>query len=220
VEVFAIDMAPDVPTATWVGVIPHAPGVLGNAVAPLPDGGIIATNFMSLEDPSAVEKVLAGEATGNVKEWHAGRGWEDVPGTECCSANGVDISPDGRWVFVNAWATNKVIRVSRGRTPFQRDELAVAFMPDNVKWSHGRVLVTGQTGDAATVLAGVSAGPTYDAGLKVIAVDPETLAVEELVDFSEPGGFGTAATAIQVEDEIWVSSARSDRIAYFKGALA
>ena len=143
-----------------------------------------------------------------------------MPGTECCSANGVDISPDGRWVFVNAWATNKVIRVSRGRTPFQRDELAVAFMPDNVKWSHGRVLVTGQTGDAATVLAGVSAGPTYDAGLKVIAVDPETLAVEELVDFSEPGGFGTAATAIQVEDEIWVSSARSDRIAYFKGALA
>jgi hypothetical protein len=217
VEVFEIDVTGAQPVATWVGMILHETGVWGNAVAPLPDGGIVATNFMNIDDPKAMDKVIAGEVTGNVKEWHPGGGWVDLPGTECCSANGVDISPDGSWVFVNSWATGRVIRVSRGRSPVQRQEIEVPLLPDNVKWSpRGRVLVTGQTSDAATVFAGVEAGPTYDIGLKVLSIDPDSLEVETLLSFDEPGGFGTAATALEVDDTIWISTAHGDRIAYFR----
>ena len=217
IEVFEIDVTGPIPRATWVGVILHEKGVLGNAVAPLPDGGIVATNFMSTDDPAAFDTVLAGGVTGNVKEWRAGAGWKDVPGTECCSANGVDVSPDGAWVYVNSWATNRVLRVSRDRTPIQRDEVVVDILPDNIKWSvGGRLLITGQTSDATTVFAGVHSKRTYDVGLKVLSIDPETLVVDELLSFSEPDGFGTASTALEVDGTIWVGSARADRIAYFR----
>jgi hypothetical protein len=217
VEVFEIDATGDRPVAAWVGVIHLDTGVLGNAVAPLPGGGIVATNFMSLEDPGAFDDVLAGRPTGNLKEWHPETGWEDVPGTECCAANGVDVSPDGAWCFVNSWAVNRVLRVSRGRTPVQRDEVQLSILPDNVKWTErGRLLVTGQESDATTVFAGVRAGPTYDVSLKVIAIDPDTLAVDELLRFSEPGGFGTASTALDVDGTIWVGTARGDRLAAFR----
>jgi hypothetical protein len=217
IEVFSIDATGEIPSATWIGVIPYEAGVLGNAVTPLADGGLLATNYMSMDDPTALDKVLTGEDTGNVKEWHPGSGWADVPGTECCSANGVDASPDGEWCFVNAWATKRFVRVSRGTANVDRDELEVPILPDNVKWTpSGRVLITGQESDAKTVLEGVHAGATYDVALRVIAIDPETLAHEELFRFEDPGGFGTAATALEVGDAIWVSSARSDRIARFR----
>jgi hypothetical protein len=217
VEVFEIDGSGEVPHATWVGVIPHERGVWGNAVAPLADGGIVATNFMSTEDPGAAAKVIAGEVTGNLKEWHPGGGWEDVPGTGCCSANGVDVSPDGRWCFINEWTNRKVLRVSRGAAEVRREEVELPILPDNVKWSpDGRLLVTGQEKDAATVFAGVTAGPTYDVALRVFSIDPESLAAEELLRFEQPGGFGTAATALEVDGTLWVSSARADRIAAFR----
>ena len=76
---FSIDAAGEIPSATWIGAIPYEAGVLGNAVTPLADGGLLATNFMSMEDPTALDKMLAGEDTGNVKEWHPGSGWADVP---------------------------------------------------------------------------------------------------------------------------------------------
>lgn len=217
VEVFEIDSTGGMPKAAWVGVIPYRQGVWGNAVTPLADGGLLATNFMSTEDPEAPNKVLAGEVTGNVHEWQPDRGWSDVPGTECCSANGVDASPDGGWCFVNVWANKRVLRVTRGGNTAERREVELPILPDNVKWApSGRILVTGQEGDAGTIFAGVSSGATYDAPLRVIAIDPESLEFEELFRFEQPGGFGTAATALEVGDSIWVSSARSDRIAVFR----
>jgi hypothetical protein len=218
VEVFSIDATGEIPSATWIGVIPYRQGVLGNAVTPLAGGGILATNYMSTEDPDALAKVLAGEDTGNVHEWHPDSGWADVPGTEVCSANGVDASPDGKWCFVAAWATRRFVRVSRGAATVARDEIDVpSILPDNVKWApSGRVLVTGQESDAKTVFDGVYSSATYDVPLRVFAIDPESLEAEELFRFEQPGGFGTAATALEVGESIWVSSARSDRIAVFR----
>jgi hypothetical protein len=218
IEVFEIDATGSAPRAAWVGVIPLPKGVWGNAVALLADGGLLATNFMSTEDPEAVSKVLAGEDSGNVMEWHPGGDWVDVPGTECCSPNGVDVSGDGEWIYIDAWSPKRVIKVSRGRTPVERTEIDVPLLPDNIKLTPRGLLVTGQTSDAATVFEGIGAGPTFDVGGKVLSIDPDTLAAEELLSFDDPGGFGTAATALEIDGTIWVSSARSDCLTYFEPA--
>jgi hypothetical protein len=217
IEVFEIDATASTPSATWVGMIPLQKGVWGNAVAALADGGIVATNFMSTEDPEAVNKVLAGEVTGNIQEWHAGQGWTDLPGTECCSPNGLEISRDERWLYVCSWSPRKVLKISRGQSEVERSEIDVPLMPDNIKWGpSGRLFVTGQTEDAKTVFAGISAGATHDAGLKVLGIDGDTLDWEELLTFAEPGGFGTASTALEAGNTIWIGSARADRVAYFQ----
>ena len=46
-------------------------------------------------------------------------------------------------------------------------------------------------------------------------MDPDTLAVRELVRLDDEH-FGTASTALWVDDELWIASARNDSIAYLR----
>jgi hypothetical protein len=217
IEIFSVDARGGRPTFTWVGAIPQAPKVWGNAVAPLPDGGLAATNYLDLDDPDAFDKVYAGEVTGNLKEWHLDSGWEDVPGTECSTPNGVEVSPDGNWYFINSWSTSKVIRVSRGKERVERDEVSVDILPDNTKWGpEGRVLVTGQDETPLGVFERFRVEDICNIPLQVLAIDPATLEVEVLVELDHDE-FGTASTALVIGDDVWVGSARSDRIACFRG---
>jgi hypothetical protein len=212
VEVFEVDVSGDRPRLTWVGAIPQAPGVWGNAVAALPDDGIVVTNYLDLGDPDAFAKVFAGEVTGNLKEWFPGKGWSDVPGSECSSPNGVGVSPDGRHYFVNSWSTHTVIRLARDGS--RRDEAEVDFLPDNVKWSDdGRVLVAGQVGTAEEVFAEVDTIAVCPRAFGVAAIDPETLEVESVLA-AAPEHFGLAATAIEVDDALWISNARGTSVAF------
>jgi hypothetical protein len=218
IEVLEVDATGPEPRVTWVGAIVQAPGVWGNAVTPLPDGGIAATNYLDLRDPNAFDKVFAGEITGNLKEWHPGTGWEDVPGSELCAPNGVEVSPDGRWYFVASWVPRMLVRLSRGKDPIEKETVNVGLLADNVKWSpDGYLLVTGQDGMPAEVFAEVDAKDVCNFPFHVVKIHPQTLATEEIVRVKHDV-FGTATTALVIGDELWVGSARSDRIAYFAPA--
>jgi hypothetical protein len=218
IEVFEVDARPDRPKVAWIGAILQAPGVCGNAVAPLPDGGIVSTEFMNFGDPEAYDKLYAGADSGNIKEWHPGRGWEDVPGTECGAANGVDVSADGRWCYIASWSTKKLIRVSRGAAEVQRDEVPLGFLADNVKFQpDGSIVVAGQDADPEEFMEQFFSQATVEVGGRVVSVDPQTLAVSELVNL-EGQDVGTAATALEINGELWISSSRGDRIAYLSRA--
>lgn len=219
IEVFTVDASGDgEPTLTWVGAVIQDTGVWGNAVAPLPDGGIVVTNYLDLGDPTAADKVLAGEVTGNLKEWHTGEGWTDVPGSEICAPNGVEVSPDGRWYFVCSWSPKQFARISRGMEPVQRDVIDVDFLADNVKWSaDDTLLVAGQRSTAEEVFLTYTDIDIGNFPVAVVEIDPETLAVRDLVRL-EHEIFGCASTGIYVGDDLWVGSARSDRIAWFTPA--
>jgi WD40 repeat protein len=214
IEVFEVDATEDHPSVSWVGAVLQDTNVWGNAVAHLPDGGIVATNYLSLVDPAAFDKVYSGLVTGNLKEWHPGGGWEDVPGSEFSAPNGVEVSPDGRWYFVNSWSTRTFVRLSRGTTPVQRDRIDVDFLPDNVKWSSdGQVLITGQVSEPAEVFDGFNSRDICNYPLIVLKIDPDTLRAVELARYSHER-FGTASTALEVGDELWISSPRSDCVAF------
>ena len=106
IEVFEVDARGTTPALTWIGCA-VAPDPIGlNSVVPLPEGGFIATNFRPRgADDSARAKMLAGENNGELWEWHAGRGWTQVPGSQAAGANGVEVSKDGRWLYVAAWGS-------------------------------------------------------------------------------------------------------------------
>ena len=213
IEVFEIDATG--PTVTWIGAIVQDTNVWGNAVVALPDGGVVVTNYLDLTDTEAFDKVFGGRPTGNLKEWHAGTGWEDVPGSECCAPNGVNVSADGRWLYMNSWATRRFIRLSRGIADVRRDEVPIGFLTDNVKWSEdgASILIAGQASEPPTVFAAYDGQPIANFRVGAARIDPTTLAVEVLVD-GEYDGYGTAATALEVDGQLWLSNARGDRIAY------
>jgi hypothetical protein len=210
VEMFIVDARLSTPTLTWVGCVVAPDTVQLNSVAGLPDGGVIVTNF-SGRGASAVPmtRVMAGENSGDLWEWHPGGTWTKVPGTDVSGANGVEISSDGKWLYIGAWGNQAVVRVSRGQTPLKRDSVPVGFRVDNLRFgADGLLLATGQ-GAVANAMQ-VEGGTSH-----VEELDPKNLSHKKLLDYSNTKAFGMGTTAVRIGSNLWVGSAVGDRIAIF-----
>ena len=205
VEVFEVDARPQTPVLTWIGcaVAPEPIGL--NSVRGLPDGGFVATNFLPRgTDPARMKVMQSGEKNGELWEWHTASGWQKVPGSEAAGANGLEISNDGRLFFVAAWGSQSFFRLSRGQTPVKRDEVPLGFRVDNIRWARdGSILAAGQGG-----------APNAQASI-VVKINPETLAVREVVRHPNSQVFGAGTVAVEIGNQLWVGSFRGDRIAIF-----
>jgi hypothetical protein len=205
IEVFEFDGRPRQPTLTWIGCA-VAPDPIGlNSVVGLPDGGFITTNFSPRgSDAAARARMMTGENNGEVWEWHTTTGWKIVPGSESAGPNGLEISKDGKWLYIGGWGSQSFIRLSRGQTPIKKDSVPVGFRVDNLRWAaDGMLLAAGQGGTAPSQTS------------NVVKVDPTTLKFQELVRHTNIDGFGVSTVAIQIGKELWLGSARGDRIAIF-----
>jgi hypothetical protein len=209
VEIFEVDARGKTPSLTWIGcaVAPEPIGL--NEVVPLPDGGFAATNFLARSGPGADRtKMMAGEKNGEIWEWHTGKGWKMIPGSEAAGANGLEVSKDGKWLYVAAWGSQSFFRLSRGQTPPKRDEIPLGFRVDNVRWAaDGSLLAAGQGGAAP------GSQTTH-----VVKINPTTLKAQEIVKQPYSDSFGAGTVAVEVGKEIWVGSFRGDRIARFPAA--
>ena len=216
IEVFEIDVRPSTPAFAWIGCVVAPEDVTLNAVAPLPDGGFVATNPYNRKIPNARNRAGAGEVSGEVREWQAGRGWTIVAGSESAGPNGIEVSRDGKWMYINMWPAKKMMRLSRGESPVKKDVLDVPFHPDNIRWqADGTLLSAGH--DAATMERATQCLRTTcsDAAAKVVRWDPKTLKVQEVVNYPSDDVFFGATAALQVGKEIWIGSVRGDRIARY-----
>jgi hypothetical protein len=199
IEVFELDTRPGTPTLKWVGCAVAADPIGLNSVRGLPDGGFIASNFLPRGGAqAATQRMMAGEKNGELWEWHTASGWQKVPGSEAAGANGLEMSADGKTLYVAAWGSQSFFRLSRGATPPKRDEIPLGFRVDNIRWARdGSILAAGQ-GDGGTV---------------VVKVDPRTLAVKDVLKRPAGNGFGAGTVAVEVGSFYWVGSFAGDRIA-------
>src|SRR5215469_6287486 len=78
-------------------------------------------------------RMMAGQNNGEVWEWHASTGWKIVPGSEGAGPNGLEISKDGKWLYIGGWGSQSFIRLSRGQTPIKKDSVPVGFRLDNLR---------------------------------------------------------------------------------------
>ena len=177
------------PVLTWVGCA-VAPETLGlNAVVALPDGGFATTSYW----------------TGDVWEWHTTSGWASVPGSEDTAPNGLEISADGQWFYIAGWSEEKVTRLSRGRTPVEKDVVKIGFRPDNLRMApDGSMFATGHRDFQL---------PSESSN--VATIDPDTLEFSVIFRHPSIDGFAAATTAVQVGNEIWLGTNRGEMIAYF-----
>ncbi len=198
IEIFELDTRPETPVATWLGCA-IAPDPIGlNSVRGLSDGGFITTNFLSrTSTPEATQRMREGEQNGELWEWHTATGWQRVPGSEAAGANGLELSADGRTLYVAAWGTQSFFRLSRGATPPRRDEVPLGFRVDNIHWARdGSLLAVGQA----------------QQGWKAVKVDPDTLAVRDVLVQADSPEFNAGTAAVEVGDMLWVGSFRGNRI--------
>jgi hypothetical protein len=208
VEVFHLNAAQG--AAEWVGCVIMPAGANPNSVAAVPGGGFVVTKFLDNGDKEAFQHVLAGQINGVVYLWAPGKGFSEVPGTQLSGDNGIVVSPDAKWLFVNAYGTHEIYRVplpGHGNDKGKRSSVKVDFSPDNLRWAPGgKIFVTGQFIDPQH-LDGPLAWAT-------VLLDPQTLKTTPVV--KEPGfaEFSGATSAVEVDHTLWFGTFRGNRIAY------
>ncbi|MGE0388248.1 MAG: SMP-30/gluconolactonase/LRE family protein [Gammaproteobacteria bacterium] len=209
VEFFELDATAEVPALTWVGCLPMPKGVDLNSIAALPDGGLLLTRFRG--EHESIDDILAGKANGAVYTWRPGGAVTEIPGSAVAGANGIEVSADGRRMFVAAWAGRELVRFDRGSQLAGRKSVKLDFMPDNLRWApDGSLLVAGQN----AMVKGAEAGHVQPKGWAVVRVDPETLEVTPLLRDDGTSPLQGVASALQVGDRIWLGSFQSDRIGH------
>ena len=199
IEVFDVDTGGSTPVFTWLGCA-IAPDPIGlNSVRGLPDGGFIATNFLARGiTPEARQRMLNGEKNGELWEWHTAAGWRKIPGSEASGANGLEMSADGRMLYVAAWGSKSFFTLARGTTTAERKEVPLGFRVDNIRFAHdGSLLATGQ-GDNSS---------------DIVKIDPKTLKVTKILHRPDDASFRAGTVAVEIGDRLWVGSYMGDRIA-------
>src|SRR5690349_19447495 len=185
IEVFELDARPQTPVLTWIGCAIAADPIGLNSVRGLSDGGFIASNFLPRGGPpAATQRMMTGEKNGELWEWHTASGWQKVPGSEAAGANGLEMSEDGKTLYVAAWGSQSFFRLSRGAATPVRDEIPLGFRVDNIRWAR----------DGAILAAGQGAGETV-----VVKVNPRTLAVTQILKRPGQNGFNGGTVAVEVD---------------------
>ena len=216
VEVFKLKAGAATPTLTWVGCVAYPAGVSGNGVAALPGGAFAASNFMSTNDPTAADKLMAGQPEGGMLIWRPKTGWEDVPETAAISAdNGVAASADGKQLFVAGWGDETVVRLPLNGKSGRRAVIKTGFHTDNLRWgSDGFLYASGQRDTLANLWAcAPNTRQRCTSPFSVLRIDPATLQTREVI--RHPGGptFGAGSTALRIGAEYWIGTPHGDRIA-------
>ncbi len=219
VEAFDVDLTKGAPKIAWVGCVVAPPKFWPDAVAALPDGGMIVTSLWDPTDPNRVQKLSNGEVVGALDEWHAGKGWSPVPGSEGMSGpNGVIVSPDGKTVFIGVWSGHNITRIKLGGGKPEVKSVPTKILTDNVRWSpdHKTVYAGGQDATVKQVLECFeSSKENCDVPFKIYAMDPESMKLKDLVPSGVYGVLGAGTGAIRNGNELWVSTFRADRIGIF-----
>ena len=202
VHVFELDVNGERPSTTWIGCVEAPERILLNSIVPLPGGGFLASHFYERGPNSAAarERALAGGITGELWQWHPRTGWSKVPGSEGSGLNGVEVSADGQWVYFGEWGAQTFSRMRLRGGARDRETIKLDFRPDNVHWApDGLLLLAGHT----------------DTGSNVVKIDPTTLRVTELIRRPDTEVFRHGTAAVEVNNEIWLSTSRGDRIAIY-----
>ena len=190
----------------WRGCV-LAPGRLNDVVL-LSDGGLLATQMMSL----AAQGPGDPEDVGFALRWSPERGIEQVPGSEMRLPNGLEVSADESTLFLNSTLGEGLRRIDLGSGEITgRIELAPL---DNSTWApDGRLLIAqlfAEETQEFIACQGLREGACPIA-FQIVAVDPETLETEVRFDSAgSPMGGGTVG--LQLGDELFIGSFAGDRL--------
>jgi hypothetical protein len=105
------------------------------------------------------------------------------------------------------------MRLSRGKTPPERQEIPLGFRVDNVRWERdGMLLVAGQGEPGGAV----TRGGTGNLSMSIIGrIDPKTMIYKTIVSQPTNDRLNAATVAIHIGNELWAGSFRGDRIARY-----
>lgn len=225
IEIFSVEAGAAEPRFTWTGCILMPAGLAANSVATFSDGTILVT---VLTHPGrTIADFWRGENTGAVYSWTPGASsFRRLPGTELPGNNGLETSRDDSEFFVIAFGWRSVVVFSRADPshPLRR-ATAPGFMPDNIHWVDGKLLLAGMQydepacGGIRKIINGKADEMRCHRGYTVAQLDSDSMEYS-LVAYAEPDqDFNGVSAASIVGGELWLASYQSDRVAWRKRPL-
>lgn len=221
VEVFDIASRRNAePSLTWRGCLSMPAGQVGNSVASYADGTVLVT--VLTRSGTSIADFVEGRDTGAVWSWSPGaKGFVELPGTRLPGNNGLEVDPDGRRFYVIAFGWHAVLVYDRRDTtrPLARIE-APGFMPDNLHWTGGRLLLTGMRldepacGGLRKVVNGVADPMLCHRGWAIGALDPKRLTIRVVASGDPAAGFNGYSAAAIAGGKLWLGSFQSSRLAH------
>lgn len=205
VEVFRIDASRDEPVVTWIGCVVLPAKASGNAVVALSGGRLAVSKFMNADDEKGIDHILNGQVTGTVYIWTPGQGFDELPGTEFSGDNGMVVSKDGKWLYVNDFGAKAVYRVPLDHSG-EITRVKTDFRPDNLRWApDGKIIATGQFVEQNN----------RDAlhGWAAVKIDPDTLKIEPYLKVAGSPAFDNGTTTLVVGRDLYIGTYRGDRVA-------
>ncbi len=208
------------PSLTWRGCLPLPPGQVGNSVASFADGTVLVT--VLTRPGTTIADFVQGRNTGAVWSWSPGAaGFVELPGTQLPGNNGLEVDPDGRRFYVVAFGWHAVVAFDRRDTtrPLARIE-APGFMPDNIHWTGGRLLLTGMRldepacGGLRQVVNGVADPMLCHRGWAVGELDRKGKTVRIVAEGSPAAGFNGHSAAAIAGGRLWLGSFQASRLAW------
>lgn len=228
IEAFDVQVATGAgePRLVWRGCLSMPAGQVGNAVASFADGTVLVT--VLTRPGTTIADFMRGTATGAVWQWRPGEtAFAMIPGTDLPGNNGLEVDPDQRRFYVIAFGWHAVVVFDRNRPGAAVDRIeAPDFMPDNIHWSRGRLLLAGMRLDEPACgglrrVDGDRADPMLcHRGWVVGALDLASHRVEAVAYGSPAPGFNGLSSAAWLGDELWLGSYQASRLAIVRGAIS
>ena len=225
VEIFSADARTDGPRFTWSGCVLMPPGLAANSVATFSDGTILVSVLTHLG--RTITDFWRGEITGGVYSWEPGEAsFRLLPGTELPGNNGLETSRNDLEFFVVAFGWRSVVVFSRAdpSRPLRR-AVAPGFMPDNIHWDDGKLLLAGMQydepacGGIRKIINGKADDMRCHRGYTVAQLDPHSMNFT-VVAYAEPDpDFNGVSAATIVAGDLWLASYQADRIAWRKSPV-
>lgn len=214
----------------WTGCIPFPDTAIGNDVAWLPDGSLVATNYAPRGTPEELGRAILrgslGFDTGDVLHWSADRGWTHVPGTQGAIPNGIAAARDGR-TFYFADAGHRRVDIvplpdsaagdsASGAVARHIAYVSVGGAPDNLSVApSGAVLATVATFTGDIPFLCSLNGRSCRSGWAVWQIDPNTLTGTEILA-DDGRRIATATSALEVGGALYLGSMADDRVGVYR----
>jgi hypothetical protein len=181
-----------------------------NDVAILPDGGFVGT-YPSGLTAGNTGAASSGGPTGYVARWTPGNGESEIPATRMRGPNGVVVSADGRYMYVNEFPARQVHKYDL-RNAQEIGSVKVEFLPDNLTWTkEGHLLAAGVKGARGDCPEG--SGRPCIQGFGIAEIDPATMVARTIFDSANWDPLiSSVSVALKVGDDIYVGAFRGDRI--------
>ncbi|HTT01014.1 MAG TPA: nuclear transport factor 2 family protein [Steroidobacteraceae bacterium] len=211
IEIFDLSTADAHAALRWLGCAVLPAGASGNGVAALPDGGFVATKFLDTARGGMIPQLVSTEKNGVAYRWSPVSGFTTLRGSEGVGDNGIEVSQDARWVFIDIWGEKEILRLALDGSAEPRT-VSVPFLPDNIHRARdGTLIVTGQVAELRALPSCFATNCPL--AWEVDRLNPDSLRRTPLLREKGSSAFGGASGACEAGRELWIASVFSDRLA-------